>query len=91
MKTFGKISLVAGLAAAVIVLLRRRKDGTRLLDDVTHQISTWANMLVQTKEKLSSANGHPGTMSSSTRSAPRTAMKTAPGGSTGRHPGDIQE
>lgn len=92
MKTFGKITLVAGLATALVVLLRKRKDGTRLLDDITHQLSTWANMLVKTKDKLEMANGQSATSAiTSSRSTPRTAIKTTAGVHGSRQPGDIQE
>jgi hypothetical protein len=90
MKTFGKITLVAGLATALIVLLRKRKDGTRLLDDLTHQVSSWANMLMKTKEDLGMANGQ-ATSSTIGKSTPRTALKTTAGGQGTRQPGDIQE
>ncbi len=90
MKTFGKITLVASLATALIVLLRKRKDGTRLLDDLTHQVSAWANMLMKTKEDLGMANGQ-ATSSTMGKSTPRTALKTTVGGHGSRQPGDIQE
>lgn len=59
MKNIGKIGVAAGLAAAAFILLRRRNDGTRLLDDVTHQVSNWANMLMNFKSNLNHANGKP--------------------------------
>lgn len=90
MKTIGKITLVAGLATALVVLLRKRKDGTRLLDDITHQVSSWATMLMKTKDNLGMANGQPssGTIG---KSAPRTSLKASAAGTSGRQPGDIQE
>lgn len=85
MKNFGKISLAAGLAAALFVLLRKRKDGTRILDDVTHQISEWANTLMQARERLSFSNDQ-----HAKPAAPRTAPRTTATASA-RQPGDIQE
>ncbi len=90
MKTFGKITLLAGLATALIVLLRKRKDGTRLLDDLTHQVSTWAKRLMKAKENFRMANGQT-TSSTMSKSMPRTAFKTTASVHGSRQPGDIQE
>jgi hypothetical protein len=87
MKNVGKIGLAAGLAAAIYVLLRKRKDGTRLLDDVTHQIGKWANQLMELKEDYTSAT--PST--SGNGAVPRTTPKATTAGSVGRQQGDIQE
>lgn len=57
MKNIGKIGIAAGLAAAAFILLKRRKDGTRLLDDVTHQVTNWANMLMNFKSNLNDSKG----------------------------------
>lgn len=86
MKNVGKIGLAAGLAAAIYVLLRKRKDGTRLFDDVTHQLGKWANQLIELREDFSEAKP-----SSANGALPRTAPRATTAGSPGRQPGDIQE
>lgn len=86
MKHLGKIGLAAGLAATIFVLLRKRKDGTRLLDDINYQLGSWTDQLMEWKDRL----GDEGKASVSNGAQPRTAPRTSPV-TSGRQPGDIQE
>ncbi|MFM6975601.1 MAG: hypothetical protein ACKOW2_01975 [Sphingobacteriaceae bacterium] len=86
MKNIGKISLAAGLAAAAFILLRKRKDGTRMLDDLTHQVSKWTTMLMDAKDDFIQSKAQ-----TQNKSVPRTAPRTTTASVAGRNPGDIQE
>lgn len=86
MKNLGKIGLAAGLAAAVYVLIRKRADGTRMLDDVTNQVTKWANTLMKVRENLQQKPSK-GNVSKPGQ-APRTSMA---GGNSTRHAGTQPE
>lgn len=91
MKNLGKISLVAGLATALIVLLRKRRDGTRMLDDVTNQVSKWANMLMSIRDNVQGGgSGHKGPANKQ-RQGTRMSAAAGTGGSGGHTGGDRQE
>ncbi|MEY5069135.1 MAG: hypothetical protein RLZ47_997 [Bacteroidota bacterium] len=82
MKNLGKIGLAAGLAAALVLLFRRRKDGTRVLDDISDQFNHWAQALKRSKQSTSSIAD---TSNSKGRSAVSRPL------SSSRQPGDINE
>ncbi len=82
MKNLGKIGLAAGLAAALVLLFRRRKDGTRVLDDISDQVNHWAQALKRSRQGTSS-------IADTSYSKGRASGSRPP--ISGRQPGDITE
>ncbi|MEY3678324.1 MAG: hypothetical protein RI924_465 [Bacteroidota bacterium] len=82
MKNLGKIGLAAGVAAALVLLFRRRKDGTRVFDDVTAQVTKWADALRQFRQ-----DDRPDT---NVRTSYHQGTASRPTAST-RQPGDMTE
>lgn len=82
MKNLGKIGLAAGLAAALVLLFRRRKNGTRIVDDISNQVTHWAQALKRSRQSASSIADTSYSQSRGTSSRPLSST---------RQPGDITE